>query len=261
MKVVIVEDEVLAIEKLERYLLKYDVAIQIMAKLGSITEAVQWFENKENQYDLIFMDIQLIDGLSFEIFNKVQIKKPIIFTTAFDEYAVDAFKVNSIDYLLKPVTFTDLSKALEKLKTLKTVFTDEKSFSNTLKIILKKNVKERFLVRLGNHIHSIKTNDISLFYADGRTVFLVTNQNKKFIVDYRLEDLIDLLPQADFFRVNRTFIVNINAIIDVIIYTNSRLKIKSKVLVDKEIIVSREKVIAFKRWFSGERIIKNNYDK
>ena len=250
MKAVIIEDESLAIEKLERYLIKYDSEINVIEKLSSIAEAVTWFQ-KNTDYDVVFMDIQLTDGLSFEIFNQTQINKPVIFTTAFDEYAIDAFKVNSIDYVLKPITFTDISKAMTKLKKMQSVFSNNDVMVDVVKKLSKKKTKDRFLVRLGNHIHSIKTTEISLFYADGRTVYLVTNENKKFILDYKLEDLYQLLNQSEFFRVNRTFIVNINAIKDVIVYSNSRLKISPKTTTDKEIIVSREKVSSFKNWFEG----------
>lgn len=250
MRVVIIEDESLAADKLERYLLKYDDNLLIMDKLSSIQEAVFWFQNNQN-YDVVFMDIQLTDGLSFEIFNQTQITKPVIFTTAFDEYAIDAFKVNSIDYILKPITFTDVSKAMNKLTEMQKVFTGNDSMISVVKQIEEKKTKDRFLVRLGNHIHSIKTIDISLFYADGRTVYLITNAKRKYILDYKLESLEEVLNPSEFFRVNRTFIVNISDIQDVLVYSNSRLKISSKAFNDKEIIVSREKVNAFKDWLEG----------
>lgn len=249
MKVVIIEDEQLAAEKLDRYILKYDASVEIVAKLSSISESVLWLENN-TEYDLLFMDIQLTDGLSFEIFNRTKIVKPVIFATAFDEYAVDAFKVNSVDYVLKPITFTDVSKAMAKLKSMESIFSSEK-VAEVAKLVEKKKVKDRFLVKLGNHIHSIKTNEIALFYAEGRTVYLVTNANKKYILDFKLEDLNAVLNQTEFFRVNRSFIVNINSIDDVIVYSNSRLKVIPKVTTDKEIVVSREKVSAFKIWFEG----------
>ena len=251
MKVVIIEDEHLAAEKLERYLLKFNSDIQIVGKQDSISGSVNWFLNSENEYDVVFMDIQLTDGLSFEIFNQVKINNPVIFSTAFDEYAIDAFKVNSIDYILKPITFTDVSKALNKLKSLQDVLGINAVINDVEKMIDKKKLKDRFLVRLGNHIHSIKTEEIALFFAEGRTVYLVTNQNKKFIIDYKLEDLNDLLSSKEFFRVNRTFITNINTIKDVVVYSSNRLKITSKVTIEKEIIVSREKVSSFKKWFEG----------
>jgi DNA-binding LytR/AlgR family response regulator len=250
MRAVIIEDESLAADKLERYLLKYDPDLLIVDKIPSIAEAVSWFQNNQD-YDVVFMDIQLTDGLSFEIFNQVQIAKPIIFTTAFDEYAIDAFKVNSIDYILKPITFTDISKAMGKLKKLQSVFSGNDHIKTAVKEIAEKKTKDRFLVRLGNHIHSIKTNEISLFYAEGRTVYLITKEKKKYILDYKLESLEDVLNSVDFYRVNRTFIVNISDIKDVLVYSNSRLKITSNVFTEKEIIVSREKVSVFKQWFEG----------
>ena len=251
MKIVIVEDEHLAAEKLERYIQKYNSNVSVLVKLSSIVDAVTWFE-KGIDYDVAFMDIQLTDGLSFEIFNQVKITKPVIFTTAFDEYAIDAFKVNSIDYLLKPITFTDVSKAMVKLKTMESLFVNEEAINKVKSSVTKLKTKDRFLVRLGNHIHSIKTTDILLFYAEGRTVYLVTKENKKYILDYKLEDLIKVLEPSEFFRVNRTFIVSLNGVEDVIVYSNSRLKITPKVNVEKEIIVSREKVSAFKSWFEGD---------
>ena len=249
MNIVIIEDEQLASEKLERYLLKYSSEISIISVLTSISDAVKWFQNNIN-YDVVFMDIQLTDGLSFEIFNQVKINKPVIFTTAFDEYAVDAFKVNSIDYVLKPITFTDISKAMSKLKSMQSLF-NVNDVKKVVEVIHQKKEKDRFLVRLGNHIHSIKTEEIALFYAEGRTVYLVTKENKKFIIDFKLEDVNNLLNAKLFFRVNRSFIININAIKDVIVFSNSRLKITPKVTTDKEIIVSREKVSAFKTWLEG----------
>ena len=250
MKIVLIEDEVLAAEKLERYLSKYDANIHVSEKFSSIFDAVNWFQ-KEEDYDVVFMDIQLTDGLSFEIFNQVKITKPVIFTTAFDEYAIDAFKVNSIDYILKPITFTDVSNAMKKLSQMQNVFTGNDAMLNVVKQISEKKTKGRFLVRLGNHIHSIKTTEISLFYAEGRTVYLINKEKRKFILDYKLESLQDVLNPSEFFRVNRTFIINISDIQDVLVYSNSRLKITSKVFTEKEIIVSREKVNAFKIWFEG----------
>lgn len=250
MKVVIIEDENLAADKLERYLQKYDSEIMVLDKIPSISDAVFWFKNNED-YDVVFMDIQLTDGLSFEIFNQVQLTKPIIFTTAFDEYAIDAFKVNSIDYILKPITFTDVSKAMTKLKKLQSVFSGNDHVQEAVKELTEKRTKDRFLVRLGNHIHSIKTEEISLFYAEGRTVYLITKEKKKYILDYKLESLENVLKSADFFRINRSFIINISDIKDVLMYSNSRLKITSNVFNEKDIIVSREKVSAFKLWLEG----------
>lgn len=251
MKVAIIEDEPLATEKLERYLLKYDSDIQVIGKLASIEEAVLWIDSHQEEVDLFFMDVQLIDGLSFEIFNKVKVNKPVIFTTAFDEFAIDAFKVNSIDYLLKPILFTDLSKALKKLETLRSQFLGEISVSHVVKNMTNTVYKNRFLVRLGNHIHSVKSEDISFFFAEGRDAYLVAENRKKYMIEYKLETLEEVLEPKSFFRVNRTFIVNINAIEDVLVYSSRRLKLTLNQNIDKEVIVSREKVADFKQWFEG----------
>lgn len=254
MKVLIIEDETPAAEKLERYLLKYDPATVVVSVLDTVEKAVPWLATNQDQIDLIFMDIQLKDGLSFQIFQQVVVKKPVIFTTAFNEFALDAFKVSSIDYLLKPITFTDLSASLRKLESLREQLQpkDQPERIQTLFNNLKtKEYKTRFMVKLGEHIRSITTDQIGLFYADGRDVYLVTTQNRKFIIDYTLESLEDILDPQVFFRLNRTFILNINGIKDVLVYSNSRLKITLVQEFDKEIIVSREKVGDFKEWFDG----------
>lgn len=255
MRVLIIEDEIPAAEKLSRYLVKYDASIEVAGHLTSIKDAVGWLQQKQDSVDLIFMDIQLTDGLSFQIFQQVSIKKPVIFITAFNEYALDAFKVNSIDYLLKPITFTDLSASLKKLENLREQlqWNPQKTEQLQETFVSPKAAayKNRFMVKLGDHIRSITSDQISLFYADGRDVYLVTNQNRKFIIDYTLETLEDLLEPKTFFRINRTYILNINSIKDVIVYSNSRLKITLTQEFDKEIVVSREKVGPFKEWFDG----------
>jgi two-component system, LytTR family, response regulator len=256
MKVVIIEDEVPAAEKLERYLLKYNPSIEILARLTSVREAVDWLSVYQDKADLLFLDIQLIDGLSFQIFQQVTVRKPVIFITAFNEFALDAFKVNSIDYLLKPITFTDLSASLNKLETLREQLKWSDQKTEQLREVFTspktKDYKNRFMVKLGDHIRSITTEQIALFYAEGRDVYLITTQSRKFIVDYTLETLEDLLDPAVFYRVNRSFILNIHAIKDVMVYSNSRLKITLTQDFDKEIIVSREKVNDFKEWFDGQ---------
>ncbi|MEM8565279.1 MAG: LytTR family DNA-binding domain-containing protein [Bacteroidota bacterium] len=256
MKVLIIEDEVPAAEKLERYLKRYDNDIEVVEKLNSVSSSTAWLQKQQGTVDLIFMDIQLLDGKSFEIFDQVQIQKPIIFITAFDEYAIDAFKVNSIDYLLKPITFDDLSGALEKLEQMKVNLgqnkvNDQIDLNSMLAKLQQKSYKNRFMVKLGEHIKSITTDKIEFFFAEGRNVYLVTNENRKFIIDFRLEDLEEMLDPKDFFRANRTFIMNIDGITDVVVYSNSRLKIIPRLDYEKEIIVSREKVAPFKEWMAG----------
>ncbi|RKN81142.1 LytR/AlgR family response regulator transcription factor [Ulvibacterium marinum] len=250
MKIVIIEDEHLAAEKLERYLLKYNKDIEVLIKLSSLETAIPWIGEHQETVDLFFMDVQLTDGLSFEIFSAVSVKKPVIFTTAFDEFAIDAFKVNSIDYLLKPITFTDLSKALKKLKSLREQFSQYTEISPLVQLG-KKSYKDRFLVRIGNHIHSIPTESIGYFYAEGRDVYLRRTNGKKYLIEYTLESLEELLDPKKFLRTNRSFVVHINAIEDVVVYANRRLKLTLSPKTENELIVSREKVAQFKLWFEG----------
>ncbi len=256
LNVLIVEDETPAVEKLERYLQKYNPAIHVAGVCDSIVMAVSWLKEKQSITDLIFMDIQLKDGLSFKIFQEVTVQKPVIFITAYNEYALEAFKVNSIDYLLKPVTFADLSASMQKLDNLRDHFkiTDLK-LENINSLAGEKPTKQhknRFMVKVGDHIRSLTTDQVIFFYADGRDVYLVTQQLRKFIIDFTLESLEEVLDPKLFFRVNRTFILNIHFIHDVVMYSNSRLKIATLPAWDKEIIVSREKVNEFKEWFDGQ---------
>jgi len=255
MNVAIVEDEIPAAEKLERYLKRYDEDIHVLTIQQSVSGAIDWFKTNLEKVDLIFMDIQLSDGKSFAIFDKIEINKPIIFTTAYDEYALKAFEVNSIAYLLKPITLPDLTSAMEKFHKLKKASSDS-SMSNFQELLqginTKKQYKTRFMVKIGGHIRSVTTEQILFFYADGRNAYITTDQGRNLIIDYKLEELENLLDPQKFFRANRTYIININAITDVLVFSNSRLKITTEIEVDKEIIVSREKVNAFKQWFDGE---------
>jgi two-component system, LytTR family, response regulator len=255
MNVIIIEDEVPAAEKLERYLQKYDAALQVIATLQTVADSVSWLRENQEKADVIFMDVQLTDGLSFQIFQQVTVRKPVIFTTAYNEFALDAFKVNSIGYLLKPVTFTDVSASLNKLSVLREEFLLKgdglSQIQESYARVNRRSYKSRFMVKLGEHIRSIPTDQINVFFAEGRDVYLVTNQERKFIIDYTLESLEEIVDPSVFFRLNRTFILNINAIKDVLVYSNSRLKILLSPEFPKEIIVSREKVNDFKEWFDG----------
>lgn len=251
MKVVIIEDEALAAEKLERYLLKYDTGMEICAHLSSVKEAANWLREHHEKVDLLFMDIQLQDQLSFELFSQLSINKPVIFTTAYDEYAIDAFKVNSVDYLLKPITYTRLSQALNKFKSLQQQWTSTTQVAELLPKLRESSYKDRFLVRRGNHIQSVTCGEIACFAADGRVVTLYHVDDKRYVLDFTLADLERMLDPRLFFRVNRTFILQINTIKDVVVYSNSRLKILLHIKQEKEIVVSREKVGAFKSWLAG----------
>ncbi|QSE95974.1 LytR/AlgR family response regulator transcription factor [Fulvivirga lutea] len=255
MQAVIIEDEKPAAEKLERYLQRLPEPVSVINILQKVSDSVEWLKGNQDSIDIIFMDIQLLDGKSFEIFNQLKVYKPVIFTTAFDEYALEAFKVNSIDYLLKPITYQDLESSINKLKNLKANLPGSQSHVNLNEVLAQlqqKTFKTRFMVKLGEHIRSVATKDVALFYAEGRDVYLVTNENRKFIIDYKLEELDDMLDPKDFYRANRSFILNIEAITDVVVFSNSRLKVFTKIDLDREVIVSREKVNSFKEWFNDQ---------
>ncbi len=257
MRVFIIEDEKPAVEKLTSFLSFYDPDIGIAGVAGTVQEAVTWLKENESGTDLIFMDIQLPDGISFDVFRQVKIHTPIIFTTAFDQYAIEAFKVNSIDYLLKPVSYESLYASLEKLKSLKenVLGTRDRLKYEELNDIVsqfKKSYKTRFMIRVGDHIKSLTTEKIALFNAEGRDVSLITNAGREYVIDYKLEELMDLLDPSMFYRINRSTIVNINAISDVVVYSSRKLKVKVQQDYDKDLFVSREKINDFKIWFNGE---------
>jgi DNA-binding LytR/AlgR family response regulator len=259
MNVLIIEDEKPAAAKLSMLIQSILPEVTIVAILQSIKQSVNWLKENSNAYDLLFLDIQLADGKSFEIFKQVRIDKPIIFTTAYNEYAVEAFKVNSIDYLLKPVTKERLQESLNKLDILRKNLPTAENTSQMValqKVLanLQKQYKNRFMVKVGEHIKSVTSDKIAYFFAEGRTLFLFTLKGRKFIIDYTLEELESLLEPDMFFRVNRSFTINIHAITDVVVFSNSRLKIITEFAPPKEIIVSREKVPAFKDWFDGAEI-------
>ncbi len=176
---------------------------------------------ERNGPDVVFMDIQLSDGISFEIFGFVEVNCPVIFATAHDDYALDAFKVNSIDYIMKPITYMEVSNALKKLSILSSQLVKLDVISGLTQSIQTKKTKDRFVVKKGNQIQSIKTSDIQLFYAEGRTVFLVTNDNQRYIIDFNLTYLENLIPSSAFYRVNLSYIVNINGIQKINQYSNS----------------------------------------
>jgi two-component system response regulator LytT len=248
MNVLIVENEKPAADGLSRLLKKVDENINIVSVLETVEGTVNWFQSNPFP-DLILMDVQLDDGLCFEIFESVKIDTPIIFTTAYDEYAIKAFKVNSIDYLLKPVTEESLASAIDKLRTLFSSQTIDNEKINHLYEQLGAQHKTRFFVKIGEHCKSISTNEIVCFYIVERCTFFMTSSGKCYDVNYSLEQLEKLLDAHQFFRINRHMIINIDAITDIISYSTNRLKIKmaneEKI---GELLVSREKVVTFKKW-------------
>jgi len=247
MKAIIIEDEKLSAEHLQTLLKKIDPKIEIVARFDSVKKSVEEF-NKGLTADLLFVDIHLADGLSFDIFSKTNINVPIIFTTAFDEYAIQAFKVNSIDYLLKPIGIADLKTALEKFKQISTkgqaaiIENINQAYQN-----FSKQFKNRFMVKIGDTISSIKTDDISYFISEDGLVLLVSG-SKRYIIDYTLDALETMISPDTFFRINRKIILHISAITKVSSYFNGRLKIHSEALNEDDSIVSRERVSDFKEW-------------
>jgi len=247
MKVVIVEDEKLAAEKLQYLIHQVDSRIEVLQVLESVEDSVNWF-SQNNPPDLIFMDIQLDDGISFEIFDAVKIEAPVIFTTAFDEYAIRAFKVNSVDYLLKPVELENLKIAISKFKK---VFSENITFEAKISQVFKqlsKNYKSRFFIKIGTRFQSIPVENICCFFVQERCTFLKTNEGKTYDLDHSLEQLQKLIDPNQFFRINRNFMVNINSIDEIISYSTTRLKLKLKRGINEDLIVSRDKVSEFKHW-------------
>jgi len=249
MKVIIIEDEKPSARRLKRMLESIDITTETM--LHSVEEAIQWF-NTNAHPDLIFLDIQLSDGLSFEIFDQVEVKSAIIFTTAYDEYALQAFKLNSIDYLLKPIDEEGLETAIAKYKTRlpqKTnIALDFEDIKKLLVNPIDRVYKKRFSVKVGQHLKLVNIDDVECFYSENKGTYLYTTEGRNYLLDTTLEALENELEPETFFRINRKFYININAIKDIISYTNSRLQIKLNNFNEDEVIVARERVKDFKNW-------------
>ena len=250
MTILIIEDEPQAVERLSNLVKQLQPNVQLLASLDSVKRSVAWIKTNPKP-DLVFMDIQLADGLSFEIFDQVEIKSPIIFTTAYNEYALKAFKVNSIDYLLKPVDAHELKAAFQKHENLTSTSAPSdkmmESISYAMQMLTKK-YKERFVIKVGEHLKSIETNDILFLYSLEKATFAQTNDGRKHILDFTLDQLDTLLDPKSYFRINRKYIVGVSSIQDMISYTNSRLKLVLKTSDDSDVIVARERVQEFKEW-------------
>lgn len=247
-QVVIIEDEKLAANNLESMLLSIDTDIRILAKIESVRNAVKWLSS--NQCDLIFLDIQLSDGNSFSIFEQIEVKTPVIFVTAYDQYAIRAFKHNSIDYLLKPINKEDLDQSLNKYREYyqNLQLPDFKTLLETIRnpVIY----QERFLVNAGQKLKTIKTSDIAYFYVQTKGVFLCTKDDKHYDINYTLEKLQEILDPKVYFRVNRQYIVNINVIENMFTVSKSRLKLELKPKPLDEVIVSVNNIQDFKLWLN-----------
>lgn len=248
MNVVIIEDEKLNAEHLSLLLQKIDITIKVIAVFDSVKKSVEAFKNGIKS-DVIFVDIHLADGLSFEIFSTINIETPIVFTTAYNEYAIKAFEVNSIDYLLKPIGIDDLKRAIEKFKKYN-VSSHTKVLNNIAQAYnnLNKQYKTRFMVKMGESISSITVENINHFIAEDGIVLLCTSNFKRYPVDFTLDKLEQVVAPEIFFRINRKVLINFNAVVKVVSHFNGRLKIISTELTSDDAIVSRERVNDFKQW-------------
>jgi DNA-binding LytR/AlgR family response regulator len=252
MKILLIEDEAPAARRLEKMIKEALPTAEIVAVLDSVSTSIEYLQALP-ALDLIFTDIQLADGLSFEIFEEVSLKCPLIFTTAYDEYALKAFKLNSIDYLLKPIDKKELENSLRKWQNLRTTLPENALQQNLAQLLAqlqgeKKEYKSRFLVKVGEKLMSISENEIAYFQAEEKIVFLHTQTGKKYVVDYTLDELEGVLNPQNFFRLNRQFLVHISSIKSINTYFNGKLKIQLVPETSEEVIVSREKSPTLKEW-------------
>ena len=251
MNVLIIEDEKLAARRLNRMLAV--LGIEVKQMLHSVEESLNWLQNNKHP-DLIFLDIQLSDGLSFEIFEEIELKSAIIFTTAYDEYALKAFKLNSIDYLLKPLDEDELKFAVDMFKDKQPKETNIQVDIDAIRKLLinpvDRKFKKRLTIKIGQHIKIVNIDAIECFYSENKSTYIHTSENRNYLLDNSLEGWQEELDPEQFFRVNRTFVVYINSIKDIIAYSNSRLKLILNSYNETEIIVSRERVKDFKKWIN-----------
>jgi DNA-binding LytR/AlgR family response regulator len=249
MTTLIIEDEKPAARLLQRKLAKLN--IEVGAMLHSVEESIEWFSKKEHP-DLIFLDIQLSDGLSFKIFEKIDIKSAVIFTTAYDEYALKAFKLNSVDYLLKPIDEDELEAAILKFKSRlpkqEMLNLDFAEIRKMLSNPFDKNYKKRFTVKIGQHLKVISTDEIECFFSENKGTYIHTFDNRNYLIESTLEVLEQELDPTEFYRISRKFIVPLKAIKEIVVYSNSRLKVILPSYKYEEVVVSREKVSDFKNW-------------
>jgi two-component system response regulator LytT len=255
MKILIVEDEDLAVKKLQKTLAAIDDQATIVGVTDSIQSTIDWIQTHPAP-ELILMDIELADGQSFEIFKRVEVTSPVIFTTSYDEHALKAFKVNSVDYLLKPVQKEELESALNKYKnTVNRLNSKQEQQEFNIESLVKelksklqpKEFRKRFLVKLAQKLVSIDVEEIAYFFSDGRLNFFKTFDNKKFVLDYTMDELEDMLDPDKYFRISRAFYISVESVDQIHEYFGNRLLINVKPAVDKEAIVSREKVSDFKK--------------
>lgn len=250
--VLILEDEDPAAKRLQKLLHETTEEVEVLAVLDSIRKAKEWLTtNKHPQ--LMLVDIHLADGISFELFKQTEVNCPIIFTTAYDEYALQAFKLNSIDYLLKPIKKDELQQALKKFSKLKT--SQPMNIDQLLQAVSQNpadKYRQRFVIRYGEHIKTIETKDAAYFYTEARANFLITKDAKRYVIDFNLDQLEQMLNPANFYRINRQFIISIDSIDEMNTWTKGRVMVKLKPATKLETIVSTERSAEFKKWLAGE---------
>jgi DNA-binding LytR/AlgR family response regulator len=251
MRALIIEDEILAAKHLQQVLDEVG-DITVIAVLESIKESVAWFE-KNSLPDILFMDIHLSDGSAFEIFKHSRISCPIVFTTAYDEYALKAFKVNSVDYLLKPIEINDVRDAIKKLKELSASETMQTTITNLIASFKKgSKYKTHFLIPVkGDKLIPVQTSELACFYVDSGTIKTATFEGKTYTLDFTLDELTELLDPEFFFRANRQYIISRKSIKDIDLWFNSRLSVNLNVSVPEKIVISRNRIQEFKTWFGG----------
>jgi two-component system, LytTR family, response regulator LytT len=253
MRILLIEDEDPAAKRLQKMLAEIEPGATVSENIVSITSAISWLQQNPLP-DLIIADIQLSDGLSFEIFKAVDVFCPVIFTTAYDQYAIEAFKVNSIDYLLKPVKKEDMAVAIAKYKKLQPKAAPAIDINKLLQTLQPASEhKKRFIVRYGEHIKTITTDEIAFFYTEDKVNFLTTKENRRFAIDFNLDALEHSLDPKQFFRINRQYIISINAIAEMFAYSKSRVLIKLNPPARHETIVSTERSADFKQWLGDDK--------
>lgn len=256
MNILIIEDEAPAFRRLQKLLEEINDNIEILEVLDTVEESVSWLKTNTAP-ELIFMDIQLSDGISFDIFDQVTVTSPVIFTTAFDEYMLKAFKVNSIDYLLKPIKKEELVQSLEKYDSLRKNFSASSPDLNLKELVESvrlddRKFKSRFLVKMGDKLIAIETSDIAYFYTHHGVVYLMTNKSNKYLIDYNLDELQQSLDPDVFYRANRQFILHFKSIQVVHKYHKGKLLVELDPKIEDQVIVSTEKATDFKNWL-GDR--------
>ena len=251
MNIVIIEDEALAARRLKEVLQVMDPSLHVVAILDSVRNSIAWLTDNPTP-DLLLMDIELGDGKSFDIFERTAVNCPVIFITAYDEYAIRAFKVNSIDYLLKPVKQQDLQRSLEKFKKMKSIFS-QKQQDSMMQLLLQElqktaNLRERFLIKQGDRLIPVEVMEIAYFYTNEKNNFIKTQDDHEYLIDQSLDDIESTLDPKKFIRANRQFILRREAIIKVHLWFGSKLKLDVKPSCSEEVIVSRERASAFRHW-------------